>query len=212
MSNDEWAPPKRLTDLLDSTKGNVFSAINSTTAGPRSDEPLPPASTPGNLQLYSLATPNGQKVGIVLEELGIAYDAFVISLAGQQFSQGFYDVNPNSKIPAALDFTADGVPVRLFESGSIALYLAEKYDRFLPKDPVRRAECINWCFWQVGGQGPMVRARVGVAAVMLQQDACRVVVVRTLPLRVAAANLPLIIALLAGWQLWPFHDVRPAAR
>lgn len=157
--DDEWVPPPKLADMLDAADGNVFSAINSPKAGPRTSDALPRGEAP--FQLFSLGTPNGQKAGIVLEELGIEYDAFVVSLAGQQFSQGFYDVNPNSKIPAAVDNnnSSDGSPeIALFESGSIAVYLAEKYGRFLPKDPARRAQCLNWTFWQVGGQGPMVGA------------------------------------------------------
>ncbi len=154
---DEWVPPPLLRDTLDATDGNMFVGLNSPTAGPRTPEPLPRGAAP--FQLYSVATPNGQKIGIVLEELGVDYDAHYISLAGQQFSQGFYDVNPNSKIPAAVDNSGsrNGLPeVRLFESGSIAMYLAEKHGRFIPRDPVRRAECLSWVFWQVGGQGPMV--------------------------------------------------------
>jgi len=144
--------------MLHEADGNVFSSINAPTAGPRNDDRLQRGDNP--FQLYSLATPNGQKIGIVLEEFGIPYDAFVIHLTGEQFSRGFYEVNPNSKIPAAIDNCGvEGQKeVRLFESGSIALYLADKYKRFIPRDPAKRAECMNWVFWQVGGQGPMVRA------------------------------------------------------
>ena len=161
-TEDEWVPPTRIEELTGATDGNVFTSINSPTAGPRTSDPLPRGDAP--FQLYSLATPNGMKVGILLEELGIAYDAWTISLTGQQFSQGFYDVNPNSKIPAAVDRirdkrTGETRDVRLFESGSISVYLAEKFGRFIPKDIVKRAECLNWCFWQTGGQGPMVRGQ-----------------------------------------------------
>lgn len=162
---DEWVPPSSLKELLGAADGNVFTGINSPTAGPRTGDPLPRGSAA--FQLYSVATPNGQKTGILLEELGIDYDAFVISLGGQQFSKGFYDVNPNSKIPAAVDNcnccntnnnnSKLQKEVPLFESGAIAVYLAEKYGRFLPKDAYKRAQCLNWTFWQVGGQGPMVR-------------------------------------------------------
>ena len=151
---EEWCPPVSIRGLFGSTDGNIFSAINSAKAGPQNTNTLPKGNAP--LQLYSLATPNGQKVGIMLEELGIPYDAFVINLTGQQFSQGFYEVNPNSKIPAAIDMTKSGQRIRLFESGSIVVYLAQKYNRFIPSEPAKRAECLNWCFWQVGGQGPMV--------------------------------------------------------
>ena len=155
---DEWVPPSSLKELLGAADGNVFTGINSPTAGPRTEDPLPRGRAA--FQLYSVATPNGQKTGILLEELGIDYDAFVISLGGQQFSKGFYDVNPNSKIPAAVDNFNNGLQeVPLFESGAIAVYLAEKHGRFLPQDPYKRAQCLNWTFWQVGGQGPMVRLR-----------------------------------------------------
>eukprot|EP00937_MAST-01D_sp_MAST-1D-sp2_P008208 g8208.t1 len=153
--DDGWSPPPKIEALYEKTDGNVFSAINRPTAGARSDEALPAGAE--SLQLYSLATPNGQKVGVLLEELGIGYDAHTISLAGGQFTSGFVAVNPNSKIPCAVDRApADGgAPVRLFESGAIMLYLAEKHGRFLPTAPRARAECVAWLMWQMAGQGPM---------------------------------------------------------
>jgi len=149
-----WTPPAKIEDLYASTAGNQFAAINAPTAGPRVEQDLPVGSAP--FQLYSLATPNGQKVGIILEELGIEYDAHTINIGkGEQFTSGFVDVNPNSKIPAAVDRDGpDGKPINLFESASIVLYLAEKYHRFIPTDPRLKAEVFNWVFWQMGGQGP----------------------------------------------------------
>jgi len=149
-----WKPPAKIEELFASTGGNQFAAINAPTAGPRVEQDLPVGSAP--FQLYSLATPNGQKVGIILEELGIDYDAHSINIGkGDQFTSGFVGVNPNSKIPAAVDRDGPGgSPINLFESGSIVLYLAEKYQRFIPSDPRLRAEVMNWVFWQMGGQGP----------------------------------------------------------
>lgn len=152
MSNEEeWKPPKTITELFKATEGNVFAAINRPTAGARDDLSVPVGKAP--FQLYSLATPNGQKVGILLEELGIEYDAHVINIGrGMQFSKGFVDINPNSKIPCAVDMS-QGKSVKLFESGSIMTYLAEKYDRFIPKDRVLRVQCFNWLHWaQVQGK------------------------------------------------------------
>lgn len=104
---EEWAPPARIEDIYERSAGNMFSAINRPTAGARNDDPVPSGSSP--LQLYSLATPNGQKAGIILEELGIKYDAHVINIgAGVQFSRGFVEVNPNSKIPCLLDGKSPG--------------------------------------------------------------------------------------------------------
>jgi GST-like protein len=134
--------------------GGRFANINRPTAGPTHDEALPRGQHP--LQLYSLGTPNGVKVTVMLEELlamgcvGAEYDAWLIRIQeGQQFSSGFVGVNPNSKIPALLDCSG-AEPVRVFESGAILLYLAEKFGMFVPTDPVRRAECLSWLFWQVG--------------------------------------------------------------
>ena len=134
--------------------GGQFANINRPIAGPTHDKDLPVGRHP--LQLYSLATPNGQKVTILLEELlalghsGAEYDAWLIKIhEGDQFSSGFVKVNPNSKIPALLDRSGPA-PVRVFESGAILMYLAEKFGAFLPTDPAQRAECLSWLFWQMG--------------------------------------------------------------
>ena len=159
-----WTPPPCIEDIY--AKASTMGGMNRPTAGPRSQQPLMLKRGPTTFQLYSLATPNGQKVGILLEELGIAYDAHVIRIARmEQFSEGFVNINPNSKIPAAVDYEPGGnnmvvdgnnnQPIRLFESASIMLYLAEKYGRFLPQCPRKRAECMNWVMWQTSGQGPM---------------------------------------------------------
>jgi GST-like protein len=133
--------------------GGQFANINRPTAGPTHDAQLPVGRHP--LQLYSLGTPNGVKVTILLEELlaaghtGAEYDAWLIDiLKGDQFGSGFVAVNPNSKIPALLD-RSGAVPIRVFESGSILLYLAEKFGAFVPADPAARAECLSWLFWQM---------------------------------------------------------------
>lgn len=137
--------------------GGAFANINRPIAGPTHDKALPVGKHP--LQLYSLATPNGVKVGIMLEELLAAghkdaeYDAWPIRIGnGDQFGSGFVDVNPNSKIPALMDHApkGGGEPVRIFESASILLYLAEKYGAFLPSDLRARTETFNWLFWQMG--------------------------------------------------------------
>lgn len=128
--------------------GGTFSSINSHKAGVRHDAELPVGEH--ELQLYSLATPNGQKVTILLEELGLEYDAWKINiLKGEQFSSGFVDINPNSKIPALVDHRHEQ-PIRLFESGSILLYLAEREQKLIPRDLAKRTECINWLMWQMG--------------------------------------------------------------
>lgn len=152
-----WKPPQRIEELYKSTAGNNFAAINAPTAGARTKFEYPEPKT-GSFQLYSLATPNGAKVGILLEELEIPYDAYVVNIGkGDQFSTGFVHANPNSKIPAAIDFDGpDGKPINLFESGSIMLYLCRKHGRFLPKDPRLEQECLNWLFWQMSSQGPMM--------------------------------------------------------
>jgi GST-like protein len=131
-----------------------FANINRPVAGPTHDKELPVGKHP--LQLYSLATPNGVKVTVLLEELlaigrqGAEYDAWLINIGeGDQFSSGFVDINPNSKIPALVDHSA-ATPTRIFESGAIMLYLAEKFDAFLPKQEPGRAECLSWLFWQMG--------------------------------------------------------------
>jgi len=150
-----WSPPPKIEDLFAATAGNKFSGINSPVAGARTQQDLPVGNAP--IQLYSLATPNGQKVSILLEELGIDYDAHVINIGkGDQFSSGFVGVNPNSKIPALVDKDGPGgEPISLFESASISMYLAEKYKKFIPSHPRLRQEVLNWVFWQMGGQGPM---------------------------------------------------------
>ena len=134
--------------------GGKFASINRPIAGPTHDKQLPVGKHP--FQLYSLATPNGVKVTVMLEELlalghaGAEYDAWIINIMeGDQFSSGFVAVNPNSKIPAMMDHST-ATPTRLFESGSMLLYLAEKFDALLSKDPATRAETINWLFWQMG--------------------------------------------------------------
>ncbi|BBR53791.1 MULTISPECIES: glutathione-dependent disulfide-bond oxidoreductase [Pseudomonas] len=147
-----YVPPKVWTH--EAPSGGQFANINRPVAGPTHERALPVGKHP--LQLYSLATPNGVKVTILLEELlalghaGAEYDAWLIRIGeGDQFSSGFVQVNPNSKIPALLDRSVEP-PVRVFESGSILLYLAEKFDAFLPKAPAARTECLNWLFWQMG--------------------------------------------------------------
>ena len=134
--------------------GGRFASINRPTAGPTHDKELPVGRHP--LQLYSLATPNGVKVTVMLEELlalghgGAEYDAWLIRInEGEQFGGGFVAVNPNSKIPALLDRSGT-TPVRVFESGAILLYLAEKFGAFLPVNIDERAECLSWLFWQMG--------------------------------------------------------------
>lgn len=134
--------------------GGRFASINRPIAGPTHDKELPVGKHP--LQLYSLGTPNGVKVTVMLEELlalghsGAEYDAWLIRInEGAQFGSGFVAVNPNSKIPALLDRSGPE-PVRVFESGAILVYLAEKFGAFLPTGPARRAECLSWLFWQMG--------------------------------------------------------------
>jgi len=133
---------------------NRFSKINRPIAGPTHEKDLPVGEHP--LQLYSLATPNGVKVTVMLEELlalGIEeaeYDAWLVNIMeGDQFSSGFVGANPNSKIPALVDHSTD-TPTRVFESGAILMYLAEKHGKFLPADLSARAECLSWVFWQMG--------------------------------------------------------------
>ncbi len=148
----DYVPPKVWT--WDKANGGKFANINRPISGPTHDKALPVGRHP--LQLYSLATPNGQKVTIMLEELlalghaGAEYDAWLIKIGdGDQFSSGFVEVNPNSKIPALMDRSGDK-PVRVFESGAILVYLAEKFGAFLPTEPAARAECLSWLFWQMG--------------------------------------------------------------
>ncbi|WP_298257220.1 glutathione-dependent disulfide-bond oxidoreductase [uncultured Litoreibacter sp.] len=149
MTN-EYVPPK--VWKWEQPSGGTFASINRPVSGPTHDKDLPTGEHP--LQLYSLATPNGQKVTIMLEELlalghsGAEYDAWLINIGeGDQFSSGFVDVNPNSKIPALFDTKS---LTRLFESGSILFYLAEKFGAFLPADPEKRSETMNWLFWLQG--------------------------------------------------------------
>ena len=147
-----YEPPKIWT--WDKENGGQFASINRPIAGATHDKELPVGKHP--LQLYSLATPNGVKVTILLEELlaaghsGAEYDAWLIRInEGDQFSSGFVSANPNSKIPALFDHSG-AEPVRVFESGSILLYLAEKFGAFLPKEHGARTQALNWLFWQMG--------------------------------------------------------------
>ena len=148
----EYVPAKVWT--WDTESGGTFASINRPIAGATHEKPLPVGKHP--LQLYSLATPNGQKVTILLEELlalghsGAEYDAWLIKIGdGDQFGSGFVAVNPNSKIPALMDHSG-ATPIRVFESGAILQYLAEKFGALLPTEPAARAECLSWLFWQMG--------------------------------------------------------------
>ncbi|MCB1383647.1 MAG: glutathione-dependent disulfide-bond oxidoreductase [Notoacmeibacter sp.] len=149
---ETYVPPKVWS--WNKENGGRFASINRPIAGPTHDKDLPVGKHP--LQLYSLATPNGVKVTIMLEELlaaghtGAEYDAWLIRInEGDQFSSGFVAANPNSKIPALVDWSG-AEPVRVFESGSILLYLAEKFSAFLPKEHSARTQALNWLFWQMG--------------------------------------------------------------
>ncbi len=151
MSDQPYTPPRVWT--WDRANGGRFASINRPIAGPTHDKDLPVGEHP--LQLYSLATPNGVKVTVMLEELlalghtGAEYDAWLIRIQeGDQFGSGFVEVNPNSKIPALMDRSGPE-PVRVFESGAILLYLAEKFGALLPGG-AHRAECLSWLFWQMG--------------------------------------------------------------
>ena len=151
-SSSDYTPPKIWTWTRPS--GGAFANINRPISGATHDKDLPIGKHP--LQLYSLGTPNGVKITIMLEELlalghsGAEYDAWLIKISeGDQFGSGFVAVNPNSKIPALID-RSGAAPIRVFESGSILLYLAEKFDAFLPKDLPTRTETLNWLFWQMG--------------------------------------------------------------
>lgn len=152
MSDPTYTPPKVWS--WDKDSGAAFSNINRPIAGPTHDKELPRGKHP--LQLYSLATPNGVKATVMLEELlalgftGAEYDAWLIDIGeGDQFGSGFVGINPNSKIPALLDCSTEPA-TRVFESGSILLYLAEKFGAFIPTEPSKRAECLSWLFWQMG--------------------------------------------------------------
>ncbi len=148
----DYVPPKVWT--WNQPSGGRFANINRPVSGPTHDKELPVGRHP--LQLYSLGTPNGVKVTIMLEELlalghsGAEYDAWLIKIGdGDQFSSGFVKVNPNSKIPALLD-RSGRQPIRVFETGAILVYLAEKFGEFLPTETAERAECLSWLFWQMG--------------------------------------------------------------
>lgn len=150
--SNTYTPPKVWT--WDAESGGRFANINRPVAGATHDKELPVGKHP--LQLYSLGTPNGIKVTVMLEELlaigesGAEYDAWLINIGeGDQFSSGFVSANPNSKIPALVDRSGPE-PVRVFESGAILVHLAEKFGAFLPTDPAERAECMSWLFWQMG--------------------------------------------------------------
>jgi GSH-dependent disulfide-bond oxidoreductase len=150
--SSDYVPPKVWT--WNKSDGGRFANINRPTSGPTHDKDLPVGRHP--LQLYSLATPNGVKITVMLEELlalgnsGAEYDAWLVKIGdGDQFSSGFVSANPNSKIPALMDRSGPK-PIRVFESGSILLYLAEKFGAFLPTEPGARAECLSWLFWQMG--------------------------------------------------------------
>jgi GSH-dependent disulfide-bond oxidoreductase len=150
--SSDYVPPKVWTWTKPS--GGTFANINRPVSGPTHEKELPVGRHP--LQLYSLGTPNGVKVTVMLEELlalghhGAEYDAWLIKIGdGDQFGSGFVAVNPNSKIPALLDRSGP-TPIRVFESGSILVYLAEKFGAFLPTERASRAECLSWLFWQMG--------------------------------------------------------------
>ena len=147
-----YEPPK--VWKWETESGGAFANINRPISGATHDKELPVGKHP--LQLYSLATPNGVKVTVMLEELlalghkGAEYDAYVVNIReGEQFGSGFVGINPNSKIPALMDHSTSP-PTRVFESGAILMYLAEKFDALMPSDPSKRAECLSWLFWQMG--------------------------------------------------------------
>ncbi|MDT8429829.1 MAG: glutathione-dependent disulfide-bond oxidoreductase [Pseudomonadales bacterium] len=152
VSPPQYTPPK--VWQWDTENGGTFAKINRPTAGATHEKILPVGKHP--LQLYSLATPNGVKITMLLEELlalgfkDAEYDAHLINITeGEQFSSGFVSINPNSKIPALFDKSTEP-GIRVFESGAILLYLAEKFDAFIPTDRAARAECLSWLFWQMG--------------------------------------------------------------
>ena len=151
-NNDPYTPPAVWT--WQAENGGTFANINRPIAGATHDKQLAVGKHP--LQLYSLATPNGVKVTVMLEELlaqniaGAEYDAWLIQIRdGDQFGSGFVEINPNSKIPALMDHSISP-PLRVFESGNILLYLADKFATLIPKDPAGRTECLSWLFWQMG--------------------------------------------------------------
>ncbi|MFT4939680.1 MAG: GST-like protein [Paraglaciecola sp.] len=162
MTDPIYTPPK--VWKWDTENGGQFAEINRPTAGAREEKKLPVGRHP--IQLYSLATPNGVKVTIMLEELlalgisGAEYDAHLVKIMdGEQFGSGFVDLNPNSKIPALADHSTSP-PTRVFESGAILMYLAEKFNAFIPTDPRQRTECLCWLFWQMGAT-PMLGGGFG---------------------------------------------------
>lgn len=162
MADATYTPPPVWS--ADTVSGGRFASINRPTAGAREERELPVGTHP--FQLYSLATPNGVKATIMLEELleaghiGAEYDAWTVNIsAGEQFGSGFVGVNPNSKIPALLD-QSSAQPFRVFESGAILVHLAEKFGMFLPTDPAVRAEVLSWVFWQVAS-GPFIGGGFG---------------------------------------------------
>jgi GSH-dependent disulfide-bond oxidoreductase len=162
MSDRTYTPPQVWS--ADTVSGGRFASINRPTGGAREERDLPVGAHP--FQLYSLATPNGVKVSVMLEELleaghaGAEYDAWTVNISeGEQFTSGFVSVNPNSKIPALLDRSGPA-PIRVFESGAILVHLAEKFGMFLPTDPAARAETLSWVFWQVAS-GPFIGGGFG---------------------------------------------------
>jgi GST-like protein len=162
MADPTYTPPTVWS--ADTVSGGRFASINRPTAGAREERELPVGEHP--FQLYSLATPNGVKATIMLEELleaghtGAEYDAWTVNIsAGEQFGSGFVGINPNSKIPALLDRSGP-TPFRVFESGAILVHLAEKFGMFLPTDPQARAEVLSWVFWQVAS-GPFIGGGFG---------------------------------------------------
>ena len=173
-TNDDvaWTPPEKVEDLYAKASGNRFASINAPTAGARADVPLPCGDN--RVQLYSLSTPNGIKVSILLEELGLDYDAHKINIMnGMQFHSGFVDVNPNSKIPAAIDMDGpDGKPMHLFESAAIMTYFADKHDRYNFSSNARaRQEMMQWIYFQMANQGP-VTGNFGHFFVYAPEDKC----------------------------------------
>lgn len=162
MTSKAYEPPK--VWQWENESGGKFASINRPESGATHEKELPVGKHP--IQLYSLATPNGVKVTILLEELlalgisGAEYDAYLIDIMeGDQFGSGFVGVNPNSKIPALVDRSANS-ETPIFESGAILLYLAEKFNAFIPTEPSKRAECLSWLFWQVGS-GPYLGGGFG---------------------------------------------------
>lgn len=163
MADPTYTPPAVWN--ADTVSGGRFASINRPTAGARETRDLPVGEHP--FQLYSLATPNGVKATVMLEELleaghtGAEYDAWTVNISdGGQFTSGFVNLNPNSKIPALLDRSDPAAPFRVFESGAIIVHLAEKFGMFLPTDPQAHAEVLSWVFWQVG-TGPFIGGGFG---------------------------------------------------